>query len=67
MLVMHQKSPNQAKDFINMVSVTLKGLWTVSDRIVDFQFFDKFDMSGPVIIFRFVNVEKLKIFAGPDL
>ena len=63
MLVMHQKSPNQAKDFINMVSVTLKGLWTVSDRIVDFQF----DMSGPVIIFRFVRVEKLKIFAGPHL
>ena len=33
--------PNQAKivpDFIKMVSITLKGLWMVSDRIVDFRF-----------------------------
>ena len=30
-----------------MVSVTLEGLWMVSDRIVDFRFFVKFFRSGP--------------------
>ena len=34
-----------------MVSVTLEGLWTVSDRIVNFRFFVKFHRSGPAIIF----------------
>ena len=48
-----KKAPNQAKDFINMVSVTLEGLWTVSDRIIDFWFFVKFHMFGPAIIFSF--------------
>ena len=48
-----KKAPNQAKDLINMVSVTLEGLWMVSDRIADFQFFVKFHKSGPVIIFSF--------------
>ena len=38
-LVMHQKDPNQAKDHINMVSVTLEVLRMISDRIVDFRFF----------------------------
>ena len=38
MLVIHQKHPNQAKDLINMVCVTLEELWMVSDRIVDFRF-----------------------------
>ena len=28
-----KKAPNQAKDLIKMVSVTLDGLWMVSDRI----------------------------------
>ena len=53
---MHQKAPNQAKlyqDLIKMVSITLEGLWMFSDRIVDFQFFDKFHRSGPAIIFNF--------------
>ena len=36
MLDMHQKVLNQAKDLINMICVTLEGLWMVSDRIVDF-------------------------------
>ena len=36
-----------------MVSITLKGLWMVSDRIVNFQFFVKFHRSGPAIIFIF--------------
>ena len=33
-----------------MVSITLEGLWMVSDKIFDFQFFIKFHMSGPAII-----------------
>ena len=41
MFVMHQKLPNQAKDLINIVCVTLEGLWLVSDRIVDFLFLTK--------------------------
>ena len=36
-----------------MVSVTLEGLWMVSDGIVDFRFFVKFHKSGPAIIFSF--------------
>ena len=36
-----------------MVSITLEGLWLVSDRIVNFQFFVKFHRSGPAIIFSF--------------
>ena len=54
---MDQKSaPNQAKiyqDLIKMVSITLEGLWMVSDRIVNFRFFVKFHRSGPAIIFSF--------------
>ena len=48
--------PNQAKiyhNLIKMVSITLEGLWMVSDRIVNFQFFVKFHRSGPAIIFSF--------------
>ena len=30
-----------------MVSITLEGLWMVSDEIFDFQFFIKFYRSGP--------------------
>ena len=44
-----KKVPNQAKidlDFIKIVSITLEGLWMVSDRIVDFRFFVKFHRSG---------------------
>ena len=51
-----KKVPNQAKielDFIKMVSITLEGLWMVSDRIVDFPFFLKFHRSGPAKIFSF--------------
>ena len=50
------KVPNQAKidqDFMKMVSITLEGLWMVSDRIVDFRFFVKFYRSGPANIFQF--------------
>ena len=36
-----------------MVSITLEGLWMVSDKIFDFQFFIKFHMSGHAIIFSF--------------
>ena len=53
---MHQKAPNQGKiyhDLMKIVSITLEGLWMFSDRIVDFQFFMKFHMSGSAIIFSF--------------
>ena len=36
------KPPNQAKDLINLVRISLEELWMVSDRIVDFHFFVKF-------------------------
>ena len=36
-----------------MVSINLEGLWMFYDRIVDFQFFIKFHMSGPAITFSF--------------
>ena len=48
-----KKAPNQGKDLINMVRVSLEELWMVSDSIVDFQFFVKFHRSGPAIIFSF--------------
>ena len=51
-----KKALNQAKiylDLIKMVSITLEGLWMVSDRTVDFRFFFKFYRSGPAIIFSF--------------
>ena len=53
MLVMHQKNPNEAKDHINIVSVTLEVLRMISDRIVDFPFFVKFHKSRSSIIFSF--------------
>ena len=56
MLFMDQKIPNQDKiypDLIKMVSITLERLWMFSDRVDDFQFFVKFDRSGPAIIFSF--------------
>ena len=55
-LLSQKKVPNPAKidlDFIKMVSITLEGLWMVSDRIVDFRFFVKFHRSGPAKIFSF--------------
>ena len=51
-----KKAHNQAKDLIKMVSITLEGLWMVSDRIADFQFFVKFHRSGPAIIFSFWTI-----------
>ena len=46
-----EKPPNQEKELINMVCVTVEGLWMVSDRIDDFRFFVKFHRSGPAKIF----------------
>ena len=54
-----KKVPNPAKidlDFIKMMSITLEGLWMVSDRIVDFRFFLKFHRSGPAKIFSFWTI-----------
>ena len=39
-----------------MVSVTLEGLWIVSDTIVDSRFFIKFHRSGSAIIFNFWTI-----------
>ena len=36
-----------------MVSITLEGLWMVSDKIFDFRFFIKFHMSRHAIILSF--------------
>ena len=53
---MHQKKPpNQGKDLINMVSVTLEILWIISDRIVAFRFFVWFHRSGPAKFIKFLN------------
>ena len=51
MLVVHQIAPNQAKDFIKMMSVTRERLWMVSDTVVDSRFLVKFHKSEPAIIF----------------
>ena len=53
---MHKKTPKQAKDFFDMVSLSLEGLSMFSDRIVDFWFFVKFHRSGPAIIFSFCSL-----------
>ena len=45
-----KKAPNQPKHPIKMVSVTMEGLWMVSDRIADVQFYGKFHRSVPAII-----------------
>ena len=39
-----------------MVSITLEKVWMVCDKIVYFQFFVKFHMSGPAIIFSFSTI-----------
>ena len=54
-----KKASNQTKiyqDLIKMVSITQEGLWMVSDRIADFQFFVKFHRSGPAKIFSFWTI-----------
>ena len=45
-----------------MVSITLEGLWIVSDRIVNFQFFVKFHRSGPAIIFSFGTITSILLW-----
>ena len=44
-----------------MVSITLQGLWMVSDRIVDFRFFVKFHRSGPAKIFGFSTITEMLV------
>ena len=51
-----KKDPNQGKDLIKTVNVTLEWLRMVSDRIVNFLFFVKFHKSGPAIIFSFWTI-----------
>ena len=50
-----------------MVYITLEGLWMFSDRIVDFQFFVKFHMSGPIIIFSFRTIMEHVCYASKKL
>ena len=67
---MHHKSSNQAKiyqDLIMMVTITLEGLWMVSERIVDFRFFVKFNRSGPAIIFSFLVITEHVIYLSKKL
>ena len=45
-----------------MVNITLEGLWIVSDRIVNFQFFVKFHRSGPAIIFSFGTITSILLW-----
>ena len=52
-LLIKQKTSSIWCDQINMVCVTLEGLWMVSDRIVDFRFIVKFYRSGPAIIYSY--------------
>ena len=62
-----KKAPNQAKDLINMVYVTLEGLCMVSDKIVDFRFFVKFDRSRHAIIFNFWTLREHVSYASKKL
>ena len=59
-----KKGPNQAKDLINMVSVTLEVLRMISDRIVDFWYFVKFHRSEPAIIFSFGTITEHVSYAS---
>ena len=61
------KAPHQAKDLVNMVCVTVEGLWMVSVRIVDFRFFVKFHSSGPAIIFNLWTLKKHVSYASQKL
>ena len=62
-----KKAPSQAKDLINMVSVTPDGLWMVSDRIDKSRFFVKFHRSGKAIIFRFLTIMEHVSYASKKL
>ena len=62
-----KKAPNQGKDLNNIVRVSLEGLWMVSDRIVDFQFFVKFHRSGPALIFCFWTLTEHVSYASKQL
>ena len=50
------------QDLIKMVSITLEGLWMVSDRIVNFQFFIKFHRSGSAKIFSFGTITSILLW-----
>ena len=71
MLVMDQNCSIFKPRFIRTSSrwsvFTLEGLWMFSDRIVDFQFFDKFHMSGPAIIFNFWTITEHVSYASKKL
>ena len=62
-----KKTPNQAKELINIVCVTAEGLLIVSDRIVDFRFFYKFHSSGPAKIFIFWTMTENVSYASKKI
>ena len=45
----------------------MERLWMVSDRIVDFRFFFKFDRSGTAIIFSFWTLREIVSYASKKL
>ena len=53
-----KKAPKQAKDFFNMVSVSLEGLSMFSDRIVDFLIFCQISQVRTCNNFQFLNSQR---------
>ena len=62
-----KKAPKQAKDFFNMVNVSLERLSMFSDRIVDSWFFVKFHRSWTAIIFSFWSLTEHVSYASKTL
>ena len=50
-----------------MITITLEGLWMLSDRNIDFQFFLKFHRSGPAIILSFWTLMERATYASKKL
>ena len=68
-LICIKKAPNQAKDLINMVRVSLEELWMISDRIVDFHF-RQISQVRTCNNFQFLNSHRtcqLRIKKAPNL
>ena len=49
------------------VLVTLEGLWIISDRIVDFRFFVKFQRSAAAILFSFSTFTEHVLYASKKI
>ena len=62
-----KKALKEEKHLINIVCVTLEGLWMIADKIVDFRFLVKFHRSGLSIILRFWIIREHVIYATKNL